>query len=65
MQYVEAIFHIYEQYYWYAGLLLFISFAAGTGAAVMIHQRQLQLYKSVVQHHLVPIVQAGHVRQVS
>lgn len=62
MQYLELTYHLYEAYYWYAGLLLSITLVFSMIAAGTLYKTQLQLFNSVVSHHPVPIVQAGHVR---
>ena len=62
MQLVELAFIMYKQYHAYAGLLLAITIAAGFASSYELYRKRLQLYNAVAQRHLIPIVQAGHVR---
>lgn len=64
VQLVELAFIMYEQYYAYAGLLLAITIAAGFASSYELYRKRVQLYNAVAQRHLIPIVQAGHVRYV-
>lgn len=64
VQYAELAFIVYEQYYAYAGLLLAITIVAGFASSYELYCKRVQLYTVVAQRHLIPIMQAGHVRYV-
>ena len=55
---------MYERYYAYAGLLLAITVIAGFVSSYELYLKRVQLYTVVAQRHLIPFVQAGHVRYV-
>ena len=62
MQYAELAFTMYEGYYYYAAILLNISLIAGFLSTVGAYQRRMQMYTSVAQRRLLPLVQKGYVR---
>lgn len=62
MQYVELAYTMYVQYYWYAAVLLGLTFIAGYVSVKELYGKRLQLYKAVAQRHFIPLVQAGHVK---
>ena len=62
MQFVELAYFWYLHYYWYAALLLSITTITSTAGVAVLYKQQRQLYGSVVDCHVVPIVQAGFVR---
>ena len=62
MQFVELAYQLYEQHWWYAGLLLSITVLSSIFGVAPLYAQRLQLYKSVASRHIVPIVQAGYVR---
>ena len=61
-QFAELSFWAYEQYYWYAGLLLTITLLSSILTVAPLYIKRLQLYQLVAACHLVPIVKAGYVR---
>ena len=62
MQFAELAYFLYWHYYWYAALLLTITIITSIAGVTVLYKLQRQLYGSVVECHLVPIVQAGFVR---
>ena len=62
LQAVELAFHVYERYYWYAGLLCSITLLSSFTAVAPLYQKRLQLYSSVVSQQVIPLLQAGRVR---
>lgn len=65
VQYAELAFTMYDQYYYYSIALLTVSLASGFTSTRVSYLKRLQLYRSVAQHRVVPVVQNGRVRQVS
>lgn len=53
---------MYEQYYYYAVVLLGLTFSASAVSVKELYKRRLQLYNAVQQQSLIPLVQDGHVR---
>ena len=62
MQYAELAYFLYLRYYWYAVLLLSITIITSVAGVAVLYKLQRQLYSSVVECRVVPIVQAGFVR---
>lgn len=56
---------MYEGYYYYAGVLLATTLISGFMSTRVVRKKRLQLYNSVAQRRVVPLVQHGRVRQVS
>lgn len=62
MQFAELAFFLYLHYYWYAALLFSITIITSIAGVAVLNKLQRQLYGSVVECHVVPVVQAGFVR---
>ena len=62
MQYVELAWTVYIRYYPYAGALFGITIISGFLSTVELYRKRMQLFRAATHHHLVPIVEAGHVR---
>lgn len=64
MQFLELAFELYERWYTYAAALLSISVGASFLAVRVLYQKRMELYRTIQQQHVVPIVTGGRVRQV-
>lgn len=64
MQYAELAFTMYKGYYYYAAILLSISLIAGFSSTVSAFQRRMQMYTSIAQRRLLPLLQKGYIRYV-
>ena len=62
MQCVELAFTMYEQYYYYAAALLGVTVVSCFTAVRLAYVKRMQLYASISQRQVVPIVQRGYVR---
>ena len=62
MQYYELAFAFYERYYQLASCLLFLTIQSCFVATVVQHKKRMQLFQSVGQTRLVPIVLSGRIR---
>lgn len=64
MQYLEVAFNVYRGY---RGLALFLGSMTVVSCFVAswaLYKERVQLFNSIGQHRLTPLVQAGHVRSV-
>ena len=53
---------MYEQYYYYAAALLGVTVVSCFTAVQVAYMKRMQLYASISQRRVVPIVQRGYVR---
>ena len=65
LQYVELIFNAYEKYYIYSAVLVTITLASGVWAVKAQYEKRMNLYNTVQQKRVMPIVFAGTVRYTS
>lgn len=65
MQYAELAFTMYEGYSYYAGILLAITLISGFMSTIIAYRSRLQLYNSIAQCRLLPLVHKGYVRYMS
>ena len=65
MQFVELAYFLYVRYYWYVTLLLTTTLITSLAGVSVLYKLRRQLYNSVVECHVVPIVQAGLVRYLA
>ena len=64
MQYLELAFEIYSGYYYYAAVLYFISVVSCFLGVRSLYVKRLELFKTIQQQHIMPVVSKGLVRQV-
>lgn len=62
LQYVELAFNAYERYYIYSIILMMITVLSGIWAVKAQYKKRLNLYNTVQQKRVMPIVLAGTVR---
>lgn len=62
LQYVELAYTLYEGYSVYAAALLATTLISGVISTRVSYLKRLQLYTSVAQQRVVPLVQRGRVR---
>lgn len=64
VQYMELAFEIYAGWYCYAAVLYFISIASCFLGVRALYVKRLELFKTIQQQHIMPVVSKGRVRQV-
>lgn len=65
VQYAGLAFNCYEQYYYYAAVLLTLTIESGFYSTWALYKKRLQLYDAIAKRHFVPLIQSGHVRYCS
>lgn len=65
LQYVELVFNAYEKYYIYSAVLVTITLLSGVWAVKAQYEKRMNLYNTVQQKRVMPIVFAGTVRYAS
>lgn len=62
LQFLELGFEVYKKGYTYAAVLMFISVVASFLGVQVLYRKRMELYGTIQQQHVVPIVTAGRVR---
>ena len=62
VQFVGLAFNMWEQYYFYAAILLALTLTSGFFFRTRLYKKKRQLYLAVSQRHIVPLVTGGIVR---
>ena len=63
VQYLELAFEIYIGWYCYAAVLYFISVVSCFLGVRALYAKRLELFKTIQQQHIMPVVSKGRVRQ--
>ncbi len=64
VQYLELAYEVYAGWYCYAAVLYFISVVSCFLGVRALYLKRLELFKSIQQQHIMPVVSKGLVRQV-
>ena len=62
VQYYELAYAFYERYYQLATCLLYLTIQSSFVATFLQHKKRMQLFTSIGQTRLVPIVLSGRIR---
>ena len=62
VQFVGLAFNMWEEYYFYAAILLALTLTSGFFFTIRLYKKKKQLYLAVSQRHIVPLVTGGIVR---
>ena len=64
LQYYELAYKFYERFYLLAACLLYITIQSAFLSTIMLYRKRTQLFQTLSQKRLVPIVHLGRVRWI-